>query len=533
MSAITRCSRLQPASIRLGLSQSQRRFAGAEATASARKEGDISSVFRSLSGADDEALPTRFADVKRALLSRSPSRNALHASWNRLLERLRVETEEIKANRNTIVPEIPFSDLANPSPSFNEAFRKRGVAVVRQVVPEDEARSYKTEVQKYIAANPSTKAFPPHDPQVFELYWSKSQLAARSHPNMLKTQKLLMSYWHSKDANAEFSSDQPLTYADRLRIRQPGDAGFALGPHVDGGSVERWEDDGYGKGHVYDKIFEGSWEEFDPWETSTRLDAVSDLYNGAGSCSMFRMFQWDSQIIDHSQSVANLCRRGWLSMSHTGPKEGTLLVNPLFNLATAYYLLRPFFTPKALPAHNSATGEGEQVYQPAFLDPSNWKLEDSITSTLQGAWPGSGQELNHGWHPHLNLPFTMVHVPRIKPGDYVAWHCDTIHAVDKVHQGTGDSSVLYIPACPTTRPSLDYVRRQRDAFEAGIPPPDFPGGLGESEHRGRPGVQDFHSMADSAARKAAGFAAFDAAASATQAEKDLLQYGNKVMGLSR
>ncbi|RXG50558.1 hypothetical protein VDGE_07476 [Verticillium dahliae] len=500
-------------SIRLGLSQSQRRFVGAEATASARKEGDISSVFRSLSGADDEVLPTRFADVKRALLRRSPSREVLHASWNRLLERLRAETEEIKANRNTIVPEIPFSDLANPSSSFNEAFRKRGVAVVRQVVPEDEARSYKTEVEKYIAANPSTKAFPPHDPQVFELYWSKSQLAARSHPNMLKTQKFLMSYWHSKDPHAEFSSDQPLTYADRLRIRQPGDAGFALGPHVDGGSVERWEDDGYGRGHVYDKVFEGSWEEFDPWETSTRLDAVSNLYNGAGSCSMFRMFQ------------------GWLSMSHTGPKEGTLLVNPLFNLATAYYLLRPFFTSKTLPAQDPVTGEGEQVYQPAFLDPSNWKLEDTVTSTLQGAWPGSGQELNHGWHPHLNLPFTMVHVPRIKPGDYVAWHCDTIHAVDKVHQGTGDSSVLYIPACPTTRPSLDYVKRQRDAFEAGIPPPDFPGGLGESEHRGRPGVQDFRSMADGAARKAAGFAAFDAAASATQAEKDLLQYGNKVLGL--
>lgn len=108
---------------------------------------------------------------------------------------------------------------------------------------------------------------------------------------MLKTQKFLMSYWHSKDPHAEFSSDQPLTYADRLRIRQPGDAGFALGPHVDGGSVERWEDDGYGRGHVYDKVFEGSWEEFDPWETSTRLDAVSNLYNGAGSCSMFRMFQ--------------------------------------------------------------------------------------------------------------------------------------------------------------------------------------------------------------------------------------------------
>ncbi|KAM0330671.1 hypothetical protein ACHAQA_003623 [Verticillium albo-atrum] len=491
--------------------KSQRRFAAAQAAA--RKEGDISSVFRSLSGADDEALPEKFADLKRALLNRSPSRAALHASWDRLLRRLQVETEDIKANKHTIVPEIQFSDLDSPSAAFSESFRKRGVAVVRQVVPEDEARSYKTEVEKYIAANPSTKAFPPHDPQVFELYWSRSQLAARSHPNMLKTQRFLMSYYHSKDPSAEYSSNQPLMYADRLRIRQPGDAGFALGPHVDGGSVERWEDDGYGKGHVYDKVFEGAWEEFDPWETSTRLDAVSDLYNGAGSCSMFRMFQ------------------GWLGMSRTGPHEGTLLVNPLFNLATAYYLLRPFFTPKALPAQTSSPALGEPIYQSEFLDPSNWVLESSVTSTLQGAWPGSGQELNHNWHPHLNLPHTMVHIPRIRPGDYVAWHSDTIHAVDKVHQGTGDSSVLYIPACPTTKPNLDYVKRQREAFEAGIPPPDFPGGQGESKHVGRPTVEDLQTMAGVQAQRSAGFATFDIAKAATEAEAAVLRYGNSVVEL--
>jgi hypothetical protein len=28
-------------------------------------------------------------------------------------------------------------------------------------------------------------------------------------------------------------------------------------------------------------------------------------------------------------------------------------------------------------------------------------------------------------HPHLELERTMVHVPRIKPGDFVAWHCDS------------------------------------------------------------------------------------------------------------
>jgi len=34
-------------------------------------------------------------------------------------------------------------------------------------------------------------------------------------------------------------------YVNRLRIRQPGDAQFALGPHVDRGGIERWEDPEY------------------------------------------------------------------------------------------------------------------------------------------------------------------------------------------------------------------------------------------------------------------------------------------------
>ena len=80
-------------------------------------------------------------------------------------------------------------------------------------------------------------------------------------------------------------------YADRLRMRLPGDSKFALGPHVDGGSVERWEEGGYGLGKVYDDIWQGRWEEYDPWESSTRLPVMSDLYGGIGACSMFRMFQ--------------------------------------------------------------------------------------------------------------------------------------------------------------------------------------------------------------------------------------------------
>jgi hypothetical protein len=48
----------------------------------------------------------------------------------------------------------------------------------------------------------------------------------------------LNNIWHaSEEAAIDLSTN--VTYCDRLRIRQPGDTSFALGEHVDGGSVER------------------------------------------------------------------------------------------------------------------------------------------------------------------------------------------------------------------------------------------------------------------------------------------------------
>jgi len=234
---------------------------------------------------------------------------------------------------------------------------------------------------------------------VYELYWSGPQLKARSHPSLLRVQRHLMSsVWHTSAADARISLANPLTYADRLRIRQPGDASFALGPHMDGGSVERWEPGGYGLGGVYDRVLAGDWEGYDPWDASGRVAAVSNLYDGLGACSMFRMWQ------------------GWMSMSRAAPGEGTLLVNPLMHMATAYVLLRPFF--RAVDPAKEGT---------ALLDEANWAFTggDDMTSDLQGASPGHGQELTEELHPHLELARTMVHVPEIKPGDFVAWHCDS------------------------------------------------------------------------------------------------------------
>lgn len=81
----------------------------------------------------------------------------MQQSWNRLLVRLREETAIIKEQGSACLPEIDFADLKTPSKEFQDNLRRRGVAIVRQVVPEKEAREYKEDVERYVAANPSTK----------------------------------------------------------------------------------------------------------------------------------------------------------------------------------------------------------------------------------------------------------------------------------------------------------------------------------------------------------------------------------------
>ncbi|KAK9390235.1 hypothetical protein V1515DRAFT_612757 [Lipomyces mesembrius] len=366
--------------------------------------GDISSVFPSLSGIDLPPLPQRYADLQHSLVF--GKERWIVREWTRLLDSLETKIQEIKARGSDIIPSADFeSDITVDAVTGNATFdnpeliaqiRKRGAVVIRE--------SYKFEAEKYIRANPSVVAFPKDSPSVYELYWSPSQLRARSHPNLLLAQKELMSLWHSSDSGVQLSTRHPLVYADRLRIRLPGDSQFTLGPHIDGGSIERWEDPEYAK--VYHQIMKGDgWESYDAFDYAHRVDAVTDMYGAGGACSMLRMFQ------------------GWLAMSNTAPGEGTLRMYPLLKQATAYTILRPFFDPQTATKFSAASV--------------------SFPNTALGA----AQELSPATHPHLELESAMIPVPTVQPGDYVAWHCDTIHSVDPRHYFYQDFSThSYVPS---------------------------------------------------------------------------------------
>ncbi|ORY15672.1 hypothetical protein BCR34DRAFT_477570 [Clohesyomyces aquaticus] len=483
------------------------------ATQAQKRAGDISDAFVSLSGQQFTPLAPEYAALKTRLIT--GAENEVRESWDRLLRHLREEIPLIVELGSKVIPEIDFKDIDNAPEHFGQELRKRGVAVVRGVVSEEQALQWKADLKDYIKQNPQTKAFPADRPQVFELYWSRAQLLARGNPNLLKSHRFLMSYWHSADPQAALSTKHPVSYADRLRMRLPGDAKFALGPHVDGGSVERWDECGYGLGGVYDSIWKGKWEEFDPWESSCRLPVISDLHQGVGSCSAFRMFQ------------------GWMSLSTTSAHEGTLLVNPLLAKATAYFLLRPFFSPRRGVESGAQTASEAITNSSEFLASDNWVMDpiSKQSSWLHGATPGHGQELSHLLHPHLNLQQSMIHMPTVRPGDYVAWHCDTIHAVDKVHAGKSDSSVMYIPVCPLTEGNAKYLVRQREKFINGIPSPDFGGGIGESEHKGRIRVEDMDGLVGVEGCRAMGLAEWDSDAEGLHfGERQALDRANKILG---
>lgn len=410
-------------------------------TAKARAAGDISSAFDQ-SGSKNEQLDNSYIKIKQNLI-KDPS--ALKDSWVRLKKALAEGIEEIKRKGNEVIPLVSFNELENMSETQRNDILKRGCVVIRNTVPRQEAEALKQDVIEYIDKNPNTKGFPNDKKVVYELYWSKAQVRARSNANVRKTQLFMNQLWHA-DEDARISLHQNVMYADRMRIRQPGDKFFSLGPHADSGSLERWDDLEYSK--CYQSIFDGKWEEFDAYDATHRLNVDMTKYDSSGTSNVFRSFQ------------------GWLALSEIAPREGTILFAPLIKEVTAYWILRPFFDKD-----------------------DNIKFD----TEFPGAFPGKSQEFTKELHPELELDYLMVPIPKVEPGDMVYWHCDTIHAVDPEHEGKWDSSVFYIPALPLCDINLKYAWIQRESFMKGLAPPDFPGfphGEAETKHIDRASPQD-------------------------------------------
>jgi hypothetical protein len=198
-------------------------------------------------------------------------------------------------------------------------------------------------------------------------------------------------------------------------------------------------------------------------------------------------------------------------------------------LATAYFLLRPFFSPKTKAPERRDGPEWE-----AFLDASNWQLDPDYNTIIHGAVPGHAQRLTELWHPHLHLRRTLVTIPTLQTGDYIVWHPDLAYHMtsnpsvmasraptpppmddDSAPPPKPVSILVYIPAAPLTQTNALYLARQRKTFQRGHPGPDFDStgsGLGsEATHAQRPGETEIAEVGGPAGLQAMGLAPFDVA----------------------
>lgn len=454
--------------------------------------------------AGSSPLPPRFSQIKHELIN--GKEDAVRASWTRLLVELSNEIERISRAGSDIIPSINFQDIGDDGRihDFTSRLKQCGVAVIRGVVPEHVAMQWRNETKRYLFDNHQTGSCVGGEPNVEAVYWSPGQVKCRAHHNVLAVQKFLMKTWHSADPDALLSNNFPVIYADRLRNRRDGGSNGPTNAFIDGDSIERWEYDGYGIANAYQDIWEGNWEDYNPWESSSRLKSSSDLRDGGENGGMFRMFQ------------------GWMSLSSLSRSSGTLLVCPMLQLTTAYLLLRPFFVPRI-------TDWGH----PDFLSPANWHLEVPPSAVLHGATPSYTQEVNNVLHPHLRLDESMVPIPDLEPGDYVVWHCDAIFAFDQVanHIPKPDATTtaMYLAVSPLTEANALYLARQRKSFILGLPGPDFGGEPGESFHMSRPGTQDVHDAGGNEGLRAMGLQPWEEDEAVDDVEAALIEMANTIL----
>ncbi|KAG8943451.1 hypothetical protein FRC00_011143 [Tulasnella sp. 408] len=246
-------------------------------------------------------------------------------SWNEVIEALAERTKEIAKTGPEYIPQVEFSELSSLSKDEVARIRRIGSVVIRNIVDDDVALGYKEALKEYVKANPQVDGFPEGNKQFFEMYWSPSQLKARSHPNVLAAGAWLNKLWDASEDDV-VDLEHCMSYADRFRIRQPSPNNWGHhAPHIDGGATERWEDPTLRS--TFADIFNGNWKAYNPWAISGRLNATTDLY-----------------------------RR---------PNQ-TIRFFPDLVLSNTYIMLRPFFK----PVNPDLTDE-------ALLDPSNWVFDTS------------------------------------------------------------------------------------------------------------------------------------------------------------
>ena len=370
-------------------------------------------------------------EEKKILRSKSKNYRENFSKIENFIEKEIVQIENSKKSAQNIIPEINFRDLSDNLSEFKNELKKRGCVIIRDVFDDTlmhqmnkdlesyieennyyEDQKKKADIDKYFSDLQSGK------PQIFGLYWSKTQVNIRQSKELDVVKKWLNKLWiNEHDGETIFDPNHELVYADRVRRREPGDKTLGLSPHCDAGSVERWVDKGY-QG-VYENIFADNFTEYDPFNAAYR-NTTQEIESPAVS-HVFRTFQ------------------GWVALTEQGPGDGTLQLIPIAK-SMAFILTRAL-------------------------------MDDVSENDLCGSKPARALSVNSTYHALLLRG--LVSIPKMNAGDTVWWHPDVVHAVEDHHTGKGYSNVVYVGSTPYCEKNLSYAKKQSVKFLEGKSPPDF------------------------------------------------------------
>ena len=377
-------------------------------------------------------------------------------NFNNIKRYIDIEIEEIKRSKDlnqSIIPEINFDSIEGNNEELIKKVKQRGCVIVRNVFSEQVINTLNKKLEEYININnyfTDQKKKSDLDkyfsdlksgkPQIFGLYWSKTQIEIRHSEQMAKVKKWLNNLWvYENDEYKVFDPNRELSYADRVRRREPGDDTLGLSPHCDAGSVERWTDSSYQK--IYKDIFSDNFINYDPFDAKYR-DRVIEFESPAVA-HVFRTFQ------------------GWTALTEQGPNDGTLQLIPIAK-GMAYILTRAL-------------------------------LDDVSENELCGSKLGKALSVNKEYHELLLKG--LVSIPKMRPGDTIWWHPDVVHAVEDKHLGKNYSNVVYVGATPYCKKNLDYTVKQTKKFLEGRSPPDFAPEDYEINYNGRVKLENLSSLA--------------------------------------
>tara|TARA_B100001173_G_scaffold202693_1_gene174846 strand:- start:297 stop:1529 length:1233 start_codon:yes stop_codon:yes gene_type:complete len=380
---------------------------------------------------DKKNIEQLIKEEKKILRSKSKNYRENFSKIENFIEKEIVQIENSKKSAENIIPEINFKDLSDNLYEFKNELKKRGCVIVRDVFDDTlmhqmnkdlesyieennyyEDQKKKADIDKYFSDLQSGK------PQIFGLYWSKTQVNIRQSKELDVVKKWLNKLWiNEHDGETIFDPNHELVYADRVRRREPGDKTLGLSPHCDAGSVERWVDKGY-QG-VYENIFADNFTEYDPFNAAYR-NTTQEIESPAVS-HVFRTFQ------------------GWVALTEQGPGDGTLQLIPIAK-SMAFILTRAL-------------------------------MDDVSENDLCGSKPARALSVNSTYHALLLRG--LVSIPKMNAGDTVWWHPDVVHAVEDHHTGKGYSNVVYVGSTPYCEKNLSYAKKQSVKFLEGKSPPDF------------------------------------------------------------